>query len=74
MEKREVAEIRQNVERATRALVDLGAISHNVREIRKRVGNQRHLMAVVNGLDVNIEGVIPIQPDVNCVRLTGTRF
>ncbi len=38
---------RQNVERATRALVDLGAISHNVREVRKRIGNQRHLMAVV---------------------------
>ena len=47
MEKREAAEIRQNVERATRALVNLGAISHNVREIRKRVGNRRHLMAVV---------------------------
>ena len=32
------------------------------------------IRVVVNGLDVNIEGVIPIQPDVNCVRLTGTRF
>ena len=33
--------------RATRAIVDLGAISHNIAEIRKRIGNQRNLMAVV---------------------------
>ena len=38
---------RHNVERATRAVINLGAISHNIREIRKRIGSQRHLMAVV---------------------------
>ena len=38
---------RQNVERATRVIIDLGAISHNVAEIRERIGNKRGLMAVV---------------------------
>jgi len=38
---------RQNVERATRAIVDLGAVSHNVAEIRRKIGNERGLMAMV---------------------------
>jgi len=38
---------RNRVERATRAIVDLNAISHNIAEIRKRIGNRRDLMAVV---------------------------
>ena len=38
---------RQNVERATRAIVDFGAVSHNVGEIRKKIGKKRGLMAVV---------------------------
>lgn len=40
-------QIQQNIERATRAIVNLGAISHNIAEIRKKIGNQRNLMAVV---------------------------
>jgi len=42
-----MGQARQNIERATRAIIDLGAISYNVAEIRKRVGNKRSLMAVV---------------------------
>ena len=38
---------RNRVERATRAIIDLNAISHNIAEIRKRIGNRRDLMAVV---------------------------
>ncbi len=38
---------RENVERATRAIIDLGAISYNVAEIRKKIGDRRGLMAVV---------------------------
>ena len=38
---------RQSVERATKVIVDLGAVSHNVAEIRKRIGNERGLMAMV---------------------------
>lgn len=38
---------RQSVERATRVIVDLGAVSHNVAEIRKKIGNERGLMAMV---------------------------
>lgn len=38
---------RQNVERAARAIIDLRAISRNVAEIRKKIGNKRGLMAVV---------------------------
>jgi len=34
-------------DRATRAIIDLGAISQNLSEIRKRIGDKRHLMAVV---------------------------
>ncbi len=37
----------QNTQRATRAVVNLGSISHNVAEIRKKIGSQRNLMAVV---------------------------
>ena len=33
--------------RPTRAVIDLGAISHNIREIRRKIGNKRDLMAVV---------------------------
>jgi len=36
-----------NIERATRAIIDLGAISYNIAEIRKKVGDKRNLMAVV---------------------------
>lgn len=37
---------RHNVERATRAIINLGAISYNVAQIRKKIG-KRNLMAVV---------------------------
>ncbi len=42
-----MGQARQNVERATRAIIDLGAVSHNVAEIRKKIGNERGLMAMV---------------------------
>lgn len=38
---------KRGTERATRAIIDLGAISHNVAAIRKKIGSQRGLMAVV---------------------------
>jgi len=42
-----MGQARQNVARATRAVIDIGAISHNVAQIRKKIGNKRGLMAVV---------------------------
>lgn len=39
--------MKRNIERATRAIIDLGAISHNVAEVRKKIGNKRDLMAIV---------------------------
>ncbi len=36
-----------HVERSTRAVINLKAISHNIAEIRKRIGRRRDLMAVV---------------------------
>jgi alanine racemase len=39
--------INRNVQRSTLALIDLRAISHNIAEIRKRIGKERDLMAVV---------------------------
>ncbi len=42
-----MGQARQSVERATRAIIDLGAVSHNVAEIRKEIGNERGLMAMV---------------------------
>ncbi|MEE9419226.1 MAG: alanine racemase [Desulfatiglandaceae bacterium] len=38
---------RDHVERPTRAVIDLKAISHNIAEIRKKIGSRRDLMAVV---------------------------
>jgi len=38
---------RQGVERATRAIIDLGAVSHNVAEIRKKIGHERGMMTMV---------------------------
>jgi len=38
---------RQSVERATRAIIDLGAVSHNVAEIRKKIGHERGMMTMV---------------------------
>ncbi|MCJ7810578.1 MAG: alanine racemase [Desulfobulbaceae bacterium] len=38
---------KQDMERATRAIINLGAIAHNVAGIRKRIGKDRALMAVV---------------------------
>jgi alanine racemase len=35
------------IERATKAIVDLKAIAHNVSQVRKRIGDKRDLMAVV---------------------------
>lgn len=35
------------VERPTRAVIDLGAISHNIAETRERIGDKKRLMAVV---------------------------
>lgn len=40
-------ETRKNIERSTRAIIDLKAISYNISEIRKKIGNKRDLMAVV---------------------------
>ena len=42
-----MGQARQSVERATRAIIDLGAVSYNVAEIRKKIGNERGLMAMV---------------------------
>ena len=42
-----MGQTRHHVERATKAVINLGAISHNIAEIRKRIGNKRGLMAVV---------------------------
>jgi alanine racemase len=42
-----MAQTRCNVKRATRAIIDLGAISHNIAEIRGKIGSKRGLMAVV---------------------------
>ncbi|MBA7602525.1 Alanine racemase 1 [subsurface metagenome] len=42
-----MGQARQNVERATRAIINLGAVSHNIAEIRKKIGNERGLMAMV---------------------------
>ncbi len=39
--------MKRNIKRATRAIIDLGAISHNVAEVRKKIGNKRDLMAIV---------------------------
>ena len=38
---------KHGTERATRAIIDLGAISHNVAAIRRKIGDQKGLMAVV---------------------------
>lgn len=38
---------RQSVERPTQAIINLEAISHNISEIRKKIGSKRELMAVV---------------------------
>ncbi len=38
---------KRGTERATRAIIDLGAIAHNVAAIRKKIGDRRGLMAVV---------------------------
>jgi len=43
----QMEQARYNVERATKAVINLGAISHNVAKIRKRIGSKRGLMAVV---------------------------
>ena len=32
------------------------------------------IRVLVQDLDVSIEGLIPVQPDVNCIRFIGTRF
>ena len=37
----------RGVGRSTQAIINLNAISHNIREIRKKIGNERDLMAVV---------------------------
>lgn len=42
-----MGQARQSIERATRAIIDLGAVSYNVAEIRKKIGSKRGLMAVV---------------------------
>ena len=41
------AEAGSTATRPTRAIIDLRAISHNIREIRKKIGTERDLMAVV---------------------------
>ncbi len=40
-------ELQTETVRATRAVIDLGAIRHNISGIRKRIGDSRRLMAVV---------------------------
>lgn len=42
-----MGQTRHHVQRATKAVINLGAISHNIAAIRKRIGNKRGLMAVV---------------------------
>jgi len=42
-----VQQAKHGTERATRAIIDLGAISHNVAAIRRKIGDQKGLMAVV---------------------------
>jgi len=42
-----MGQARQSVERATRAIIDLGAVSHNVAEIRKKIGHERGMMTMV---------------------------
>ncbi len=42
-----MGQARQSVERATRVIIDLRAVSHNIAEIRKKIGNERGLMAMV---------------------------
>jgi len=37
----------QDTERSTRTIVNLAAVAHNIDAIRKRIGNERKLMAVV---------------------------
>jgi len=39
--------VSHRVDRATAAVIDLKAISHNVKEIRNTIGDKRDLMAVV---------------------------
>jgi alanine racemase len=42
-----IGQERQNIERATKAIIDLGAIAYNIAEMRKKIGDKRNLMAVV---------------------------
>jgi alanine racemase len=42
-----MVQTRRDVERATRAIIDLGSIRHNVAEVRRKIGDKRGLMAVV---------------------------
>jgi len=37
----------QDTERSTRAIVNLAAVAHNIAAVRKKIGNERKLMAVV---------------------------
>ena len=48
-----------NVERSTRAVVDLGAVSRNVAAIRERIGDHRGLMAIVKA-DAYGHGAVPV--------------
>jgi alanine racemase len=48
-----------HAERSTRAIVDLGAVSHNVEAIRKRIGPTRGLMAIVKA-DGYGHGAVPV--------------
>lgn len=43
----ESGQTRHSVDRPTRAIINLEAISHNISEIRKKIGSKRELMAVV---------------------------
>lgn len=50
---------RETVPRGAWAEIDLGAIAHNLRLVRKHVGGQRHVMAVVKA-DAYGHGAVPV--------------
>lgn len=62
------------IERATRAIVDLNAIAHNVREVRRRIGPACELMAVVKA-DGYGHGLVEVSRvflanGANCLAIT----
>jgi len=62
------------VERPTRAIVNLKAISHNIAQIRKRIGKRRNLMAVVKadgyGHGAVRVGLTALKSGADCLGVT----